>query len=69
LVLLVPETAENLQQDYRLDQSDSDGTFALGGILPGRYSLVAVEDGWDLEWTNGTISDERTNAANLRERS
>jgi hypothetical protein len=55
MVLLVPETGQNLEEDYRLDQSDSDGTFALGGILPGRYSLVAIEDGWDLEWTNGTV--------------
>src|ERR1700676_436706 len=55
MVLLVPETGQNLQEDSRLDQSDSDGTFALGGILPGRYSLVAIEDGWDLEWTNGTV--------------
>ena len=55
MVLLMPETGQNLQEDYRLDQSDSDGTFALGGILPGRYSLVAIEDGWDLEWTNGTV--------------
>jgi hypothetical protein len=54
MVLLVPEAAQNLQEDSRLDQSDSDGTFSLGGILPGRYSLVAIEDGWDLEWTNGT---------------
>jgi predicted nucleic acid-binding Zn finger protein len=55
MVLLVPESGQNLEEDYRLDQSDSDGTFALGGILPGRYSLVAIEDGWDLEWTNGTV--------------
>jgi Carboxypeptidase regulatory-like domain len=55
MVLLVPETGQNLQEDYRLDQSDSDGTFALGGILPGRYSLVGIEDGWDLEWTNATV--------------
>jgi hypothetical protein len=51
----VPETGQNLEEDYRLDQSDSDGTFALGGIRPGRYSLVAIEDGWDLEWTNATV--------------
>jgi len=55
MVLLVPESGQNLEEDYRLDQSDSDGTFALGGILPGRYSLVAIEDGWDLEWANGTV--------------
>jgi len=55
MVLLVPETGQNLQEDYRLDQTDSDGTFVLGGIRPGKYSLVAIEDGWDLEWTNGTV--------------
>jgi Carboxypeptidase regulatory-like domain len=55
MVLLVPQTGQNLQEDSRLDQSDSDGTFALGGILPGKYSLVAIEDGWDLEWTNETV--------------
>jgi hypothetical protein len=55
MVLLAPETWQNLQEDSRLDQSDSDGTFALGGILPGKYLLVAIEDGWDLEWTNETV--------------
>lgn len=45
----------DLREDSRLDQSDSDGTFLLGGMLPGRYWLVAIEDGWDLEWTNGTV--------------
>jgi hypothetical protein len=24
-------------------------------IFPGRYSLMAIEDGWDLEWTNWRI--------------
>jgi hypothetical protein len=55
MVLLVPETGQNLEEDSRMDQSDSDGTFSLGGILPGRYSLVAIEDGWGLEWTMGTV--------------
>lgn len=50
-----PETGQNLEEDYRLDQSDSDRTFALGGILTGKYSLLAIEDGWDLEWTNATV--------------
>ena len=24
-------------------------------IFPGRYSLMPIEDGWDLEWTNWTV--------------
>jgi hypothetical protein len=55
MVLLVPDSGQNLQEDSRLDQSDSDGTFALGGILPGKYLLLAIEDGWDLEWTNWIV--------------
>ena len=52
LVLLVPESGENLEDDVRMDQSDSDGTFALREILPGKYLLLAIEGGWDLEWAN-----------------
>jgi hypothetical protein len=49
MVLLVPESGENLEEDSRLDQSDSDGTFALADIHPGKYKLMAIEDGWELE--------------------
>src|ERR1700746_395248 len=52
LVLLLPESGENLEDDFRIDQSDSDGTFALRDILPGRYLLMAIENGWDLGWSN-----------------
>jgi hypothetical protein len=52
MVLLVPESGEDLEEDSRLDQSDSDGTFALGNILPGKYRIVAIEDGWELERSN-----------------
>jgi hypothetical protein len=50
MVLLMPESRENVEKDTRVDQSDSDGTFTMGGIVPGRYVLLAIEDGWDLEW-------------------
>jgi hypothetical protein len=55
LVLLVPESGEILDDDFRMDQSDSDGTFALREILPGKYLLMAIEDGWDLEWSNPVV--------------
>ena len=40
---------------FRRDQSDSDGTFALSRIVPGRYSLLSIEDGWDLEWSRPDV--------------
>ncbi|HKO04536.1 MAG TPA: carboxypeptidase regulatory-like domain-containing protein [Candidatus Acidoferrales bacterium] len=52
MVLLAPESGENLEEDSRLDQSDSDGTFTLREILPGKYVLVAIEEGWDLDRSN-----------------
>src|SRR5258708_40269194 len=55
LALLLPESGENLEDDFRMDQSDSDGTFALRDILPGRYLLMAIENGWDLEWSNPAV--------------
>ena len=54
MVLLVPD--ENLIL-FRRDQSDSDGTFTLGNIVPGRYRLLAVERGWELEWANRNVLD------------
>jgi hypothetical protein len=54
MVLLVPD--ENLIF-LRRDQSDSDGTFTLGNIVPGRYHLLAVERGWELEWANRNVLD------------
>lgn len=50
MVLLVPESRQEMEEDSRMDESDSDGSFTLGGILPGPYILLAIKDGWDLEW-------------------
>jgi hypothetical protein len=36
----------------RRDQSDSDGSFSLRDVPPGRYTVVAIEDGWKLNWTD-----------------
>ena len=54
LVLLSPASGQNLEEDWRMDQSDSDGTFELGLIIPGKYILLAIEDAWDVEWKNQT---------------
>ena len=54
MVVLVPEVAENNLDLFRRDQSDSDGTFNLNGILPGKYTVIALENGWDLDWYNAS---------------
>jgi hypothetical protein len=55
MILLVPEDPSQNTTLFHRDQSDSDGTFTLGQVLPGRYTLLAIENGWDLEWSNLTV--------------
>lgn len=55
MVLLVPESGETLDDESRMDQSDSDGSFLLGSIIPGKYRLLAIQDGWGLDWRNPSV--------------
>jgi hypothetical protein len=50
MVMLVPQDPENNLAVFRLDQSDTDGSFTLGAVPPGNFTVVAIENGWDLEW-------------------
>jgi Carboxypeptidase regulatory-like domain len=55
MVVLVPEDARDNQILFRRDQSDLDGTFSLNSVIPGRYRLLAIQDGWDLEWADPNV--------------
>ena len=55
MIVLAPEDAKNNRILFRRDQSDSDGTFSLFDIIPGRYRLYAIEDGWELEWADPNV--------------
>ena len=59
MILLVPEAAEVNLPKFRRDQSDSDGTFTLRDVLPGRYRMLAIDDGWELEWANLSLLKNR----------
>jgi hypothetical protein len=50
MVALIPRDPEHHVEMFRRDQSDFDGTFSMGGVVPGTYTLVAVEDAWGFEW-------------------
>jgi len=55
MVILVPENPAE-QPLFRRDQSDSDGTFRLPAIVPGKYTVIAVSR-WDFLWHDpGTLS-------------
>lgn len=51
MVVLVPKDPQKHGELFRRDQSDSDGTFSLATVIPGEYTVVAIEDGWDLDWS------------------
>ena len=55
LVVLVPADPAHNGVLFRRDQSDSDGTFTLPLAVPGKYTLVAIENGWELEWLNPAV--------------
>lgn len=55
MIVLVPQDPENNTALFRRDQSDSDGSFNLRQVLPGKYTALAIENGWDLEWANPSV--------------
>jgi hypothetical protein len=52
MVLLVPITIEdpNSIAILRQDQTNTDGSFDLTNIIPGKYILVAIDHGWQINW-------------------
>jgi hypothetical protein len=54
MVLLVPQNAMEIGYIPR-DQSDSDGTFTLNFAAPGRYTLIAIDNGRDLAYRDASV--------------
>ena len=58
MVVLVPKDPDSHRELFRRDQSDQDGSFSLGDVIPGSYTIVAIENGWDLDWSRpGVIAN------------
>lgn len=57
MVLLVPQDDRLRNKPIGRDQSDSDGTFAIGRLAPGRYTLLAIDNGEGLAYAEaGALS-------------
>jgi len=52
MIVLVPRQPSAYSALVRRDQSDSDGSFSLRDVPAGQYTVVAIEDGWKLDWTD-----------------
>jgi uncharacterized protein (DUF2141 family) len=55
MVALVPKDPEQHEELFRRDQSDFDGTFTLQSVVPGTYTVVAVEDAWGFDWMKAGV--------------
>ncbi len=55
MIVLSPADAPENTALVRRDQSDSDGTFTLGYVVPGKYQVFAIENGWELKWMNPAV--------------
>ncbi len=54
MVLLVPQDLTYCNYIPR-DQSDSDGTFTLNWAAPGRYTLIAIDNGQELAYADPAV--------------
>jgi hypothetical protein len=52
LIVLVPHQPSAYSALLRRDQSDSDGSFSLRDVPAGKYTVIAIQDGWKLDWTD-----------------
>jgi hypothetical protein len=55
MVVLVPKDPELNRELFRREQSDLDGTFSLRDVFPGSYTVLAIENGWDLDWSQPSV--------------
>ena len=55
MVVLIPKHPEADRELFRRDQSDLDGSFLLQNLIPGTYTVIAIADGWDLDWSRPAV--------------
>jgi 5-hydroxyisourate hydrolase-like protein (transthyretin family) len=55
MIVLVPQNPESNRELFRRDQSDLDGSFNLQSVIPGSYTVIAIDNGWDLDWAKSAV--------------
>lgn len=55
MIVLAPDDPLHHPQLFRRDQSDSDGTFTLPSVVPGKYTVLAIADGWELNYRSPDV--------------
>jgi protocatechuate 3,4-dioxygenase beta subunit len=55
MIVLVPREMKNYPGLARRDQADSDGSFVLLNAVAGDYTVVAISDAWELDWSRPEV--------------
>ena len=55
MMVLLPRDSALWMGLTRRDQTDSDGSFAFRDVAPGEFTVVAIEGGWQLDWTSPAV--------------
>ncbi len=55
MIVLVPKNPGGNHDRFRRDQSDLDGSFSLPNVIPGSYTIIAIENGWDIDWSEPAV--------------
>lgn len=55
MVVLIPKHPDANRELFRRDQSDLDGSFSLRQVIPGTYTVIAIANGWDLDWSKPAV--------------
>ena len=68
LAMLVPITVDQPGSitELRRDQTNTDGSFDMPAIIPGQYILIAIDHGWNINWSDpSTLNHYLTNGVPL----
>ena len=55
MIVLMPKDAETRRDCIRRGESDLDGGFSVRNVVPGAYTIVAIQNGWDLDWAEPSM--------------
>ncbi|MGA2203247.1 MAG: hypothetical protein ABSG40_14905 [Terriglobales bacterium] len=55
MIVLVPKNPEANRDRLRRDESDLDGSFSLPNVIPGSSTIIAIDDGSDLDWAEPAV--------------
>ena len=54
-LLLFPANESKEIRSFVRDQSDLDGSFEFTGLAPGAYTVLSIDNGWDLDWQKEAV--------------